>query len=90
MLKKDISVVKHALLDGMSSKAVWDSFDRIKKFIDESQNTSTNTDSPKLPTLEEVYKAIPFPEEDARECAMFVAGLAECHKFICRQLRAGA
>ena len=45
MLKKDISVVKHALLDGMQSKAVWDSFDRIKKFIDEAQNTSTNTQS---------------------------------------------
>jgi len=43
MLKKDISVVKHALLDGMSTKAVWDAFDRIKKFIEEAQNTSTNS-----------------------------------------------
>jgi len=45
MLKKDISVVKHALLDGMSTKAVWDSFDRIKKFIEEAQNISTNSKS---------------------------------------------
>ena len=40
-----MSVVKHALLDGMSTKAVWDSFDRIKKFVEEAQNTSTNSKS---------------------------------------------
>jgi hypothetical protein len=59
------------------------------KSLVEGQKSTTNTGSPKLPTLEEAYKAIPFPE-DERECAMFVAGLAECHKFICRQLRASA
>jgi len=43
--------------------------------------TSTNTSSPKLPDIEELYKAIPFPK-DEKECAMFCAGLAEAHKFI--------
>ena len=43
--------------------------------------TSHNTGSPKLPTIDECYKAIPFPE-DAREAAMFCAGIAECHKVI--------
>lgn len=57
---------------------------KVEKF------TSTSTGSPKLPTIEEVYKAIPFPE-DERECAMYVAGLADCHQYIVgRQLRAGA
>ena len=46
-----------------------------------------NTGSPKLPTIEECYQDIPFPSDD-RECAMFVAGIAECHKFIVgRKLR---
>ena len=44
-----------------------------------------NTGSPKLPSIEECYKAIPFPEDD-HEQAYFVAGIAECHKFIARQL----
>lgn len=44
MLKKDISIVKHALLDGMSSKAVWDSFERIKKYLKESSKTPDNTE----------------------------------------------
>jgi hypothetical protein len=38
---------------------------------------------PKMPLLDEVYKDIPFPT-DERECAMFVAGIAECHKYISR------
>ena len=54
------------------------------------QNTPTNTVSPKLPILEECYQAIPFPTDES-ECAMFVAGISECHKFIVgRQLRASA
>lgn len=51
-----------------------------------SPSASHNTDSPKFPTLDECYKTIPFPA-DEHECAMFVAGIAECHKFIVRQLR---
>lgn len=55
-----------------------------------AQKPSTNTGSPKLPTIKEVYKAIPFPE-DERKCAMYVAGLADCLQYIVgRQLRAGA
>jgi len=55
-------------------------FVQFSKLVKE-KFTSTNTGSPKLPTMEEVYRAIPFPE-DERECAMFVAGLAECHEYI--------
>lgn len=64
-----------------------DAWQTLKAFVLAQQ--AANTGSPKLPTLEECYQAIPFPS-DASECAMFVAGIAECHKFICRQLRAGA
>ena len=42
---------------------------------------SFNTVNLKWPTIEECYKAIPFPT-DERECAMFCAGIAEAHKFI--------
>ena len=45
--------------------------------------TSDNNDYAKLPIIEECYQAIPFPS-DERECAMFVAGIAECHKFVSR------
>lgn len=62
---------------------------RIKSNVG-TPSTSHNTGSPKLPTIDEVYKAVPFPE-DERECAMYVAGLADCHQYIvCRQHRAGA
>ena len=43
--------------------------------------TSDNNDYAKLPTIEECYQAIPFPSNEC-ECAMFVAGIAECHKFV--------
>lgn len=51
-----------------------------------AQFTPTNSAMLKLPTIEECYRAIPFPS-DERECAMFVAGIAECHKFVGRQLQ---
>ena len=46
--------------------------------------TPTNKQMVQLPELEELQKAIPFPE-DEQECAYFCAGLAEAHKFIARQ-----
>ena len=49
------------------------------------QNTSSNSDYEKLPTIEECYQAIPFPSNEC-ECAMFVAGIAECHKFVSRHI----
>ena len=51
--------------------------------IKESQKTAQNSDYAKLPTIEECYQAIPFPS-DEHDCAMFVAGIAECHKFVSR------
>lgn len=42
----------------------------------------------KLPTLEECYQSIPAPI-NAKDAAMFFAGVAECHKLIVsRQLQA--
>ena len=45
--------------------------------------TSDNSDYAKLPTIEECYQAIPFPSSEP-DCAMFVAGIADCHKFVSR------
>ena len=60
---------------------------RIRAEQGESTNSTHNSDMLKVPTIEECYQAIPFPS-DERECAMFVAGIAECHKFIVgRQLQ---
>ena len=59
----------------------WDAAIKFK----EAQPQADNTGSPKLPSIEECYKAIPFPEDD-HEQAYFVAGIAECHIFIARQL----
>ena len=56
---------------------------RIKQLETELQNTPSNNDYAKLPTIEECYQAIPFPSNE-RDCAMFVAGIAECHKFVSR------
>ena len=58
----------------------------LEKRISVLEQTIKNINNPqqinlKLPTIEECYQAIPFPS-DERECAMFVAGIAECHKFI--------
>ena len=53
------------------------------KYIAQHLQTSQNSDNAKLPTIEECYKAIPFPSNE-RDCAMFVAGIAECHKFVSR------
>lgn len=36
---------------------------------------------PKMPTIDECYIGIRFPS-DERDCAMFIAGIAECYKFI--------
>ena len=63
-----------------------EALERIKKLV-EGLPQADNSAMPKLPTVEECYKVIPFPE-DERGCAMFVAGIAECHKFIGRQLSA--
>jgi len=35
----------------------------------------------KIPTIEECYKAIPFLDNE-HDCSYFVAGIAECHKYI--------
>ena len=45
----------------------------------------TNNASPKLPTLDKCYKAIPFPEN---EPSVFVAGLAAMYKFIVGNIQA--
>ena len=37
--------------------------------------------SPKLPDLDKCYQDIPFPE-DEKECAFFVAGISELHKYL--------
>ena len=47
------------------------------------RSKSSKSDYAKVPTIEECYQAIPFPSSE-RDCAMFVAGIAECHKFISR------
>ena len=56
---------------------------KAKKIEAKLQNTSSNNDYAKLPTIEECYQAIPFPSNE-RDCAMFVAGIADCHKFVSR------
>ena len=38
---------------------------------------------PKMPLLEEVYNAIPFPPKECDQ-AMFIAGIAEGYKYISR------
>jgi len=79
------------------AKAAWDEGcnagagherERASKLEESAPSASTNTGSPKLPSIEECYKAIPFPEDD-HEQAYFVAGIAECHIFIVRQLETG-
>jgi len=63
----------------------WVLASEVAPYIKEAVKTSHNTGSPKLPSIEECYKAIPFPE-DNHDQAYFVAGIAECHIFIARQL----
>ena len=47
------------------------------------RSTPSNNDYAKLPTIEECYHAIPFPSSEP-DCVMFVAGIADCHKFVSR------
>ena len=56
---------------------------KMKDDIDKLLETARNSDYAKLPTIEECYQAIPFPSNE-RDCAMFVAGIAECHNFVSR------
>jgi hypothetical protein len=55
----------------------------LKKELDQRSYNNTIT---KMPTLKECYQNIPFPS-DERECAMVVAGIADCHAYISRHLQ---
>ena len=67
--------------EGIDIKFYWKEYARWLE--NKLQNTSSNSDYAKLPTIEECYQAIPFPSNE-RDYAMFVAGIAECHKFVSR------
>ena len=49
--------------------------------ITENKAPVATQPTPKLPSLDDCYKYIPFPK-DEKDHAMYCAGIAECHKLI--------
>ena len=74
-------MTKEVAIQYLKSNRLKEVFPGLADAVDVAIKALTESETREIPPIEELYKAIPFPE-DEKEAAFFVAGIAEAHKFL--------